>query len=176
MWPGRHNNQTDQQASTSSSGLEHGRLGQAKDTQQQFTDLMEKLPKDVKYQILTRLGTPDIIRLYRSLDGKHKFLSILDDNKRQEALENLKIGDLAEHFNELKTPDEREKFVRWLKHEQVAALYRRFHNSSNKQKGFLGELYIERIIELYKSITGKGEQKNFWSDSFGIFKNVEGQV
>ena len=68
----RHNNQTDQQASTSSSGSERDEPHQAKD--EQLSDLMKQLQDDIKLQIFQELDIQDIITFYRSTTMKHQVL------------------------------------------------------------------------------------------------------
>jgi hypothetical protein len=144
---GWHNDQTDQQTSTSSSGLERGGLGQEEDKQ--------LLPTELICEVFKRLDTSTFIRVYRSFDRGYKLISILDDKKCQEVIRNLKTSDLTEHFNLLKTSKKRKEFLGWLNSKQVKNLYQTLGAIPNKREDFLSDLKFEQIANLYQSCNDK---------------------
>jgi hypothetical protein len=168
LWSDQYNRQTDQQASTSSSGLEQGELGQVEDKQQLtkkcFEYLIEHNLQELKDEIFQWLDTSDILRAYRSFDQGYKILSNLDNQKRQSAIQELKISELAEHFNVLKTSDERKNFLEWIGPNKFTDLYRYFRHDTNELRDFLSALEFEQIVKLDQhSVTmNKSDKKGFY--------------
>ena len=65
------------------------------------------LPRDMICEIFKRLDTSNFITACRSFDKGYKFLIILDAEKRREVIKEIKTSELAEHFDTLKTSNER---------------------------------------------------------------------
>ncbi len=157
----RHNNQTDQQASTSSGSLECGELGRAENEQlarKQFIDFMKDLSPQTKDQssqmlehrfksVLEHANPQTIIHFYRGTDQKHEFLRLLDDNRRQEVIDGLDDDEVIAHFDTLKTPDQRKEFLGCFNHDEIAGLY--ISLNINMQKNLVTGLDFKQIKALY---------------------------
>jgi hypothetical protein len=122
---------------------ERGGLGQVKDE--------SSLPREMICEIFKRLDTSTFMTVYRSFDKGYKFLKILDAEKREKVIKELKTSELAEHFNALKTSNERKEFIGWLNDDQRRCLDQWFQFSPNKRKEFLRELNYSQFIKVHNA-------------------------
>jgi hypothetical protein len=89
------------------------------------------------------------LRLYQSINGKHELLRSFDGNMRQQVIKKLNNDKLAEHFNALRSPDEKNEFCGWLDRDQIKDLYLHFEKKDvDKQKEFVRGLNAEQVIGL----------------------------
>jgi hypothetical protein len=126
---------------------ERGGLGQVKEEQ--------SLPREMICEIFKRLDISTFMTVYRSFDRGYKFLKILDAEKREEVIRELKDSELAEHFDTLKTSNERKEFIGWLNDNQRICLDQCFQLTPNKRKEFLRELEYSQFIEVHDSCDDK---------------------